>query len=77
MSSYFNATKKFNIKTIKKEYETQRRNQMGNLLYANDFGMDALGKLCGLHGKYIDYHLYLTNLFAISAIWFWILFQKV
>jgi hypothetical protein len=21
-------------------------------------------KLCGLHGKYIDYHLYLTNLFA-------------
>ena len=25
-------------------------------------------KLCGLHGKYIDYHLYLTNLFAIPAI---------
>lgn len=36
-----------------------------------------LEKLCGLHGKYIDYYLYLTNLFAISAIWFWILFQKV
>jgi hypothetical protein len=25
-------------------------------------------KLCGLHGKYIDYHLYLTNLFAVPAI---------
>lgn len=29
-----------------------------------------LEKLFGLHGKYIDYHLYLTNLFAIPAIWF-------
>lgn len=28
----------------------------------------ALEKLCGLHDKYIDYHLYLTNLFAIPAI---------
>ncbi len=27
-----------------------------------------LEKLCGLHGKYIDYHLYLTNFFAIPAI---------
>jgi hypothetical protein len=27
-----------------------------------------LEKLSGLHGKYIDYHLYLTNLFAIPAI---------
>lgn len=27
-----------------------------------------LEKMCGLHGKYIDYHLYLTNLFAIPAI---------
>ncbi|WP_445716921.1 DUF4199 domain-containing protein [Flavobacterium sp.] len=27
-----------------------------------------LEKLCGLHGKYIDYHLYLTNIFAIPAI---------
>ncbi|MEZ4911340.1 MAG: DUF4199 domain-containing protein [Saprospiraceae bacterium] len=26
-------------------------------------------KLSGLHGKYIDYHLYLTNLFMIPAIW--------
>jgi len=25
-------------------------------------------KLCGLHDKYLDYHLYLTNLFAIPAI---------
>ena len=28
----------------------------------------VLEKLCGLHGKYIDYHLYLTNLFSIPAI---------
>lgn len=28
----------------------------------------VLEKLCGLHGKYIDYHFYLTNLFAIPAI---------
>lgn len=28
----------------------------------------VLEKLCGLHGKHIDYHLYLTNLFAIPAI---------
>ncbi len=28
----------------------------------------VLEKLIGLHGKYIDYHLYLTNLFAIPAI---------
>ncbi|HLV13659.1 MAG TPA: DUF4199 domain-containing protein [Xanthomarina sp.] len=27
-----------------------------------------LEKVSGLHGKYIDYHLYLTNLFAIPAI---------
>lgn len=33
----------------------------------------VLEKLCGLHGKYIDYHLYLTNLFAIPAIWFMVL----
>ncbi|RYY29839.1 MAG: DUF4199 domain-containing protein [Chitinophagaceae bacterium] len=28
----------------------------------------VLEKLSGLHGPYIDYHLYLTNLFAIPAI---------
>lgn len=28
----------------------------------------VLEKLFGLHGKYIDYHLYLTNLFAIPTI---------
>ena len=28
----------------------------------------AAEKLVGLHDKYIDYHLYLTNLFAIPAI---------
>ncbi|MFM2213512.1 MAG: hypothetical protein RL427_775 [Bacteroidota bacterium] len=27
-----------------------------------------LEKLSGLHGRYIDYHLYLTNLFTIPAI---------
>lgn len=27
-----------------------------------------LEKLCGLHGEHIDYHMYLTNLFAIPAI---------
>lgn len=29
-----------------------------------------LEKWVGLHDRYIDYHLYLTNLFAIPAIWF-------
>lgn len=33
----------------------------------------VLEKLSGLHGKYIDYHLYLTNLFAIPAIWVMVL----
>jgi beta-lactamase regulating signal transducer with metallopeptidase domain len=28
----------------------------------------VLEKLSGLHGRYIDYHMYLTNLFAIPAI---------
>ncbi len=28
----------------------------------------VIEKLSGLHGKYIDYHMYLTNLFAIPAI---------
>lgn len=28
----------------------------------------VLEEISGLHGKYIDYHLYLTNLFAIPAI---------
>lgn len=28
----------------------------------------VLEKISGLHGQYIDYHLYLTNLFAIPAI---------
>ena len=35
-----------------------------------------LEKLIGLHSKYIDYHLYLTNLFAIPAIWFMVLALK-
>lgn len=33
----------------------------------------VLEKLSGLHGKYIDYHIYLTNLFAIPAIWFMVM----
>lgn len=33
----------------------------------------VLEKAVGLHGKYIDYHLYLTNLFAIPAIWVMVL----
>lgn len=35
-----------------------------------------LEKLSGLHSTYIDYHLYLTNLFAIPAIWFYVLALK-
>nr|WP_314838015.1 DUF4199 domain-containing protein [uncultured Flavobacterium sp.] len=33
----------------------------------------VLEKLSGLHSNYIDYHLYLTNLFAIPAIWFMVM----
>jgi hypothetical protein len=36
----------------------------------------ALEKLAGLHGEYIDYHLYLTNLFVIPAIWVMVLALK-
>jgi len=36
----------------------------------------ALEKLSGLHGQYIDYHLYLTNLYAIPAIWVMVLALK-
>lgn len=36
----------------------------------------VLEKISGLHSTYIDYHLYLTNLFAIPAIWFMILALK-
>ncbi len=36
----------------------------------------VLEKVCGLHGPYIDYHLYLTNLFAIPAIWTFVLALK-
>ncbi len=36
----------------------------------------VLEKLTGLHGTYIDYHLYLTNLFAIPAIWVMVLALK-
>ena len=35
-----------------------------------------LEKISGLHSTYIDYHLYLTNLFAIPAIWFFVLALK-
>lgn len=33
-------------------------------------------KLCGLHGPNIAYHMYLTNLFAIPAIWIMVLALK-
>lgn len=33
----------------------------------------VLEKVTGLHDQYIDYHLYLTNLFAIPAIWVMVL----
>jgi len=36
----------------------------------------VLEKLSGLHSTYIDYHLYLTNLFAIPAIWVMVLALK-
>lgn len=36
----------------------------------------VLEKICGLHSVYIDYHLYLTNLFAIPAIWVMVLALK-
>jgi len=36
----------------------------------------SLEKISGLHGELIDYHLYLTNLFAIPAIWFMVLALK-
>lgn len=36
----------------------------------------VLEKLFGLHGENIDYHLYLTNLFAIPAIWIMVLALK-
>lgn len=29
----------------------------------------TIEKLVGLHDRYLDYHVYLTNLFAIPAIW--------
>ena len=32
-----------------------------------------LEKLSGLHSTYIDYQLYLTNLFAMPGIWFYVL----
>jgi hypothetical protein len=32
-----------------------------------------LEKLSGLHSTYIDYHMYLTNLYAIPAIWVMVL----
>lgn len=35
-----------------------------------------LEKLSGLHSEYIDYHLYLTNLFIIPAVWIMVLALK-
>jgi hypothetical protein len=41
---------------------------MGYYLFRNGIAVDGVRKLCGLHGKYIDYHLYLTNLFVPAII---------
>lgn len=35
-----------------------------------------LEKLSGLHSTHIEYHMYLTNLFAIPAIWFCVMALK-
>lgn len=35
----------------------------------NDLSLDVDRKISGLRGTCIDYHFYLTNLFAIRAIW--------
>jgi len=35
-----------------------------------------LEKLCGLHGDYIDYQMYVTNLYYIPAIWLYTLALK-
>lgn len=36
----------------------------------------VLERVCGLHDKHIGLHLYLTNLFAIPAIWIYVLALK-
>ncbi len=36
----------------------------------------VLEKLSGLHDKYIDYHMILTNLFLIPAVWIYVLALK-
>jgi hypothetical protein len=36
----------------------------------------VIEKVSGLHSTYIDYHLYLTNLFAIPAIWMMVMALK-
>ncbi len=36
----------------------------------------VLEKFTGLHGTHIDKHLYLTNLFAIPAVWIYVLALK-
>lgn len=41
---------------------------MGNHFFYGCITLDGVRKFCGLYGKYIDYHLYLANFFAIPAI---------
>lgn len=36
----------------------------------------VLEKAVGLHDQYLDYHMYLTNLFAIPAVWMMVLALK-
>ncbi len=52
----------FKMKNIKIEFKWAIIFSLVGLLWM------VLEKISGLHGKYIDYHLYLTNLFAIPAI---------
>jgi hypothetical protein len=53
---------KSNLKNVKIEFKWAIIFSIVSLLWM------VLEKISGLHGKYIDYHMYLTNLFAIPAI---------
>lgn len=58
------------MKNIKIEFKWAIIFSLAGLLWM------LLEKLAGLHGKYIDYHLYLTNIFAIPAIWIMVMALK-
>ena len=58
------------MRTIKIEFKWALIFSVASLLWM------LLEKTCGLHTTYIDYHMYLTNLFAIPAIWIMVLALK-